>query len=277
MERGWTKRWRKRWDTGYHRDLLLWALIDYCVDYANYEDKDWFDGAKKIAIKRGQLVFSQPKLAEFFGVGRRKIRTRLEVMKTIGFLTITTTKRYSIVTICNYEKYQSSETGSRPSKRPRPDQRMATTKKVKNSKNKHRSSSQSDEGGDAYLLSEYFKSWILKNNPKARPKPKNWPIEIKRMIRIDKRTPEEIRQVIDFSQRDPFWRSNILSAGKLRKQFDQLSMKMQENGRRSSTGCRRTDSNLQAAEAFIYNDNGDAFVGLPKDAGQFRLPGGFDG
>jgi len=169
-------------------------------------------------------------------------------MKTIGFSTIKTTKKYSIITICNYEKYQAQEIGGRPSKRPTPDQHPTTTKELKNYKKdlKTLSSSQPDEGSDAYKLTEYLKAWILKNNPRARPKPKSWPAEIDKMIRIDGRTPEEIRRVIDFSQMDDFWWPNILSAGKLRKQFDQLFSKMQGNGRRPSTGCRRTRDDSQA-------------------------------
>ncbi|MBT9169502.1 MAG: hypothetical protein DDT19_02862 [Syntrophomonadaceae bacterium] len=46
------------------------------------------------------------------------------------------------------------------------------------------------------------------------------------MIRIDKRDPEKIRQIIEWCQADDFWQNNILSTGKLREQFDQLGLKM---------------------------------------------------
>ena len=42
------------------------------------------------------------------------------------------------------------------------------------------------------------------------------------MIRIDKRTPDKIREVIDWCQADDFWCKNILSTNKLRKQYDKL-------------------------------------------------------
>lgn len=53
------------------------------------------------------------------------------------------------------------------------------------------------------------------------------------MIRIDGRTPDEIRAVIEWTQQDTFWMNNILSTGKLREKFDQLMLKM---------GGRRADS-----------------------------------
>jgi DnaJ-class molecular chaperone len=46
------------------------------------------------------------------------------------------------------------------------------------------------------------------------------------MIRIDERAPEEIKNVIHFSQTDTFWLANILSADTLRKQYDKLILKM---------------------------------------------------
>ena len=49
------------------------------------------------------------------------------------------------------------------------------------------------------------------------------------MIEQDKRTAEDIKVVIEWCQQDSFWSTNILSADKLRKQFDQLKMKMSKN------------------------------------------------
>ena len=48
------------------------------------------------------------------------------------------------------------------------------------------------------------------------------------MLRIDKRTPEEIEEVIRWCQNDSFWQANILSTKKLREKFDQLAIKMQK-------------------------------------------------
>ena len=48
------------------------------------------------------------------------------------------------------------------------------------------------------------------------------------MIRLDKRNPNQIKVVIKWSQIDDFWQDNILSTVKLRKQFDQLVLKMKK-------------------------------------------------
>ena len=76
-------------------------------------------------------------------------------------------------------------------------------------------------------LSELLFNLILKNNPKAKkPNFQSWAKEIDLMIRIDKRRPDEIETVIRWCQTDDFWYANILSTVKLRKQFDQLTLKM---------------------------------------------------
>ena len=53
-----------------------------------------------------------------------------------------------------------------------------------------------------------------------------WITEIERMIRLDERSPEKIFAVIEWAFADKFWRSKVLSAAKLRKQFNQLHLLM---------------------------------------------------
>ena len=79
----------------------------------------------------------------------------------------------------------------------------------------------------AYLLSELLLNKILKNNPDyKKPDLISWYKHIDRMIRIYKREPNKIKEVINWCQADNFWYKNILSTEKLRKQYDQLIMNM---------------------------------------------------
>jgi hypothetical protein len=76
-------------------------------------------------------------------------------------------------------------------------------------------------------LAGKLRDLILLNNPKGKT-PKDltvWARDIDRMIKLDNRTELEIINVMEFSQRDSFWKTNILSVGKLRQQFDQLYLK----------------------------------------------------
>ncbi|MBA7707802.1 hypothetical protein ES703_116685 [subsurface metagenome] len=90
---------------------------------------------------------------------------------------------------------------------------------------------------EALELAKFLKGLILRNNAKAKT-PNDltkWAAEIDRMRKIDHRTPEEIRSVLEFSQNDSFWCANILSAGKLREKFDQLYLKAKEKEKKGAS------------------------------------------
>ena len=67
---------------------------------------------------------------------------------------------------------------------------------------------------------------LIRNGNFKKPDIQKWALHIDRMIRIDNRPPCGIMNVICWCQNDDFWQNNILSTLKLRKQYDQLQMKM---------------------------------------------------
>jgi hypothetical protein len=75
------------------------------------------------------------------------------------------------------------------------------------------------------LLLEKIKS---RNGGFKNPNLKTWSKEIDLMITRDSRDPAEIEEVICWCQKDDFWKNNILSPQKLRKQYDQLILKMSD-------------------------------------------------
>lgn len=108
---------------------------------------------------------------------------------------------------------------------------QSKVKEIKENEIKEKSSKVFADDSEEIILAAKLKELILHNNPKAKvPNDlQKWAQEIDRMIRIDKRTPEEIKAVIEFSQNDSFWSANILSAKALRKQFDRLFMQSNKN------------------------------------------------
>ena len=79
-------------------------------------------------------------------------------------------------------------------------------------------------------LSALLLSLILERKPDfKKPDLAAWAKHIDLAIRCDGRTPERIEAVIRWCQADDFWRNNILSTEKLRKQFDMLELKMGAN------------------------------------------------
>jgi len=75
-------------------------------------------------------------------------------------------------------------------------------------------------------MAELLFSYIVKRHPNHRkPDMQKWALHIDRMIRLDNRRVEDIEKIIKWCQVEEFWRKNILSTERLRKQFDTLWIK----------------------------------------------------
>ncbi len=219
MNRGYVKVWRKSLDKGWIRNHKLWAFLSWCLLKASYNEFDAVVGRQIVHLMPGQFIFGLKRASEETGLTIREIRTILYTLIFTHFLTIKTTNKFSVITIVNWPTYQGdNRENDKQSDKPATNKRQHTrSKEVKTF------SSDSSEIRLASLLLERIVSRLPGFK---KPDLQKWAVEIDRMIRIDERPPEEIRRVIEWCQTDDFWQNNILSAGKLRKQFDQLRAKM---------------------------------------------------
>ncbi|MEG0857802.1 MAG: hypothetical protein RSG52_15155 [Terrisporobacter sp.] len=187
---------------------------------------------KKINILPGQFITSRKKLAEKCGKGisEQMVRSALDFFENAEFLTKQSTDKstngYTLITVANWELYQDKEK-NQPSNQPgnqlRVNQESTTNKNEKNEKNKKLYVETSNE----YRLAKFLFEHIRKNNPEAKePNYQSWSQQFDYIIRIDKRDLEEVKRVIAWCQKDSFWCANILSPLKLRKQYEQLEIKM---------------------------------------------------
>jgi hypothetical protein len=78
-------------------------------------------------------------------------------------------------------------------------------------------------------MAEALDRSLTKNFPDLKPrKPADvarWVEDFRRLREIDGKTPDDIVQVLAFSQMDSFWAQNIRSGTKFRKQYETLSIK----------------------------------------------------
>jgi len=89
-------------------------------------------------------------------------------------------------------------------------------------------------GEAALWLARYLQKCIRSHSPKARTNVDAWQADIERLVRIDGADPDLVRQVIQWAHcTDPggFWRPNLLSGGKLRKQWDSLLLRAEKAGK----------------------------------------------
>lgn len=91
-------------------------------------------------------------------------------------------------------------------------------------------------------ISEYLYKLILKNNSKAKkPNIQKWADVINKLMRIDGRSKEDIKLVIDYSQSNDFWMGVILSPTNLRKHFDKLYLQANKKAP-AGTGADKNNS-----------------------------------
>lgn len=79
---------------------------------------------------------------------------------------------------------------------------------------------------------------IAANGPDAKTPTvsQEWRRQARLMLDADKREPAKVINLIEWCQADPFWQTNIMSMGKFRQQYDQLTLKAREEWRRKPRG-----------------------------------------
>jgi phage replication O-like protein O len=114
------------------------------------------------------------------------------------------------------------------------NQERNTKESIKESKKESRKSKIYDEDSIHFQLASRLYKKILKNNPDhKKPNLQKWADDVRLMLEQDKRTEEQIIYLIDWVQQDSFWKSNILSIGKLREKYDQLVIRLKEQTNRN--------------------------------------------
>lgn len=143
MSTGWVKLHRsiQNSDTFSCLTLIQQIVAIYIILNANHKDGVWHDKRKgeTIKVKRGQLITSRNKMyTEWFkkdpDISEQKIRTTLDRLEKMEFLTKQSTSTYTLITVRNYNVYQTSENDHQPSNQPALNQHLTTNKNVKNVK-----------------------------------------------------------------------------------------------------------------------------------------------
>ena len=125
---------RKILDWEWYQDPCTRSLFIHCLLKANWKDQKW----KGYDCKRGQLITSLPSLAQQTGFTVQQIRTAIKKLKSTGEITDWHDSRVRIITVKNYDKYQSSTdnlTGEQQSSNSQATGEQQHYKNNKNNKN----------------------------------------------------------------------------------------------------------------------------------------------
>ena len=105
---GWISLHRKITEWEWYHDASMYKLFTYLLLFANYEDKK-FEG---IIIKRGQILIGRKDLSKKLNISEQSVRTFIKRLKSTSEITIKSTNKYSVITICNYDSYQNNFEGA---------------------------------------------------------------------------------------------------------------------------------------------------------------------
>ena len=193
---GWVKLWRdqftheiserKPWCDGY-----AWS---YLYSKANYRPAIVNFRNQYISLERGEFVTSELKLSGIFGWSRRRIKSFLTSLEIGGMCDTKRTPRFIVITIRNYDKYQSSKDDAEAidvASNVTTGAQQQHTKKKEEEKNTYRENSLSVL---SYLNETTGKRFRDASFIEAR---------LKAGAKV-----EECRRIIDAKKQDPFFRDN---------------------------------------------------------------------
>lgn len=100
---GWVKIHSKILKWEWYTDTVTKVVFLHCLLRANFDERDW----RGIEIERGSFISTIAALAGELSLTPFQVRSALEKLKKTGEITIKTTNKFSIITISNYESYQS--------------------------------------------------------------------------------------------------------------------------------------------------------------------------
>lgn len=233
------------------------AWLDILMRVNHTEGKVTHGGTVEI-IPRGSTIWSMGDMEKHWGWSNRKVKRFLICLEADQMLTVKSTTKKTYLTVINYDFYQDTNSNKAP-----PMHQQSTTEafqkhtnnNVNNEKEEKPKASRKrvyDESDVAYRSAHYLYEQILTHSPDyKKPDLQSWADDMRKLIELDKKEPINIARVIEWAVKDSFWKSNILSASKLRLKWDTLSLQMNRgdgNAKSWRNARGHTEADYQAAQ-----------------------------
>lgn len=150
---GWIKLYRKLIENPIFQKPDLLQLFIYCLIKANHKPGKAFLGANEIDINRGQFVTGRFELSS--ALKQKDITTykRLNKLKSLGLLELKSNNKNTLVTIVNYELYQSEEENI--TTKEQQSNNKVTTKEQQSNTNKNNKNEKNDKNEKKNIYAEF--------------------------------------------------------------------------------------------------------------------------
>ena len=209
---------------------IIPAHVRYCKTL-EANAKLFYGELTALSSQEGYCWASNKYFADLYGTDERTVKRWIHSLKENKFITVEITidgiqRSRKIWISPEFQKVftkgqKCPDVGTKMSPRGDKNVPCINTSSITPSKSHYVPSA--DAAGLADLLLEKVKE----TKPDIRPPNLNkWAKEIEGMIKKDNRDPEKIKIVLKWLPKSNFWAKNILSAEKLRLQFDRLELEM---------------------------------------------------
>ncbi|MEV3587402.1 hypothetical protein ABNE08_21770 [Paenibacillus larvae] len=238
----------------YHR---VWQYLKYM---ANHQDNEIpMNDGSRLKIRRGQCLTSIRNIANGVGYYERAvwrepnpktISTVLDWLEENEMITIErgqSNRQYTLITVINWEIYQETEDKS-------------NSKVTPSTKNKKRSKKYSEDS-TYFKMAQYFYNRVSAvaeaeglQHLVLKADMQKWADEFRKLLEIDKIDKKLSKEVMDWVTEDSFWKTNILSAKKLRDKFSDLAIKMRSSKGRQYPAQISKSKQLEIAKEEAFRE-----------------------
>ena len=172
---GWIKLHRKLKNSLVFDNPDLLKVWIWCLLKATHDDYIQMIGLQEVELEKGQFIFGRKVAANELKMSESKTYRLIKKLENMQNLNIKTNNKYSIITIANWELYQSDSNNSEQqfeqqmnNKRTTNEQQMNTNKNIKNNKNINNIYTLFDNYSDNADLRQALRDYsIMRNKIKA--------------------------------------------------------------------------------------------------------------
>lgn len=212
--------------------LSLWIYLLLNATYTEYPER--FRG-EKIILKPGQLITGRKKISEKLSISESKVTRIINKFIFEQQIEQQTSNENRLITILNWNEYQGSEQPNEQpvnNERTTSEQPVNTNKNIKNKRNNINNNraeyvKKYSDGSFEIKCVSYLISSIRIEMPDAKLPEfdkdiDKWCDHIEKMVRLDKRSPDDIYNTLVFARTDTFWKAYIRSTSKFREKYETL-------------------------------------------------------
>lgn len=217
------------------------AWVDLLL-YANHAPTKIMLKGQLLNINRGQQARSELTLSKTWKWSRNKVRRFLKNLEKDGMVKLESGHLTTVITICNYNSFQCSDTASDTAEEQQKKQQKDSGRDTNNNGNNENNENNNSEDSvsakpkpskykfndDQMKFAKAVYGKVKEVTPQMKePNLDSWANTARLMVESDKFVLLDVWNVFCWANSDNFWRTNILSVSKLREKYPELKAKSQ--------------------------------------------------